>query len=383
MKIPTFWKDVQSRYEDKKQDILSSLMKIEPYKTAVAEYEDVLDLIQSVHSKDLSIKCVAQKKFLVSYLPSNLPLVSLFEYVFLPSYFFKKTSVHIPSQLYEHVEDLLNALHIEDLFPNVSFPKFSKSLFTRVNEGAVDTVIYTGRYCNLEKVLPFYTNSEIFFNGAGINPFVIDDTANIELAVESLVRARVFNSGQDCAAPDIIYIHRSVYSKAISLLKTQLDSLQIGPLQNKSIDIGPVSTRSYEQAKSFLDEHNQNIIYSHHSLFENIVPPHIVEATDDEYIFTEFFSPIFYVSIYDNLSILKKRLDKFDDFQKYTMYCSYFGEKTSIELPGQVLYNISVLDYDDLSHAFGGFSKYTSFHRLDGKMYEKPINVFKELAERM
>lgn len=62
-------------------------------------------------------------------------------------------------------------------------------------------------------------------NGAGHNPIVVTETANVEHAVESTLRVTLQNQGQDCAGPNAILVHDSKLSEFKHILKRKLKQL--------------------------------------------------------------------------------------------------------------------------------------------------------------
>lgn len=49
-------------------------------------------------------------------------------------------------------------------------------------------------------------------------PVIIDETANIECAVNRILFGKFMNSGQTCVTADHLYIHESVYEKFKTIL---------------------------------------------------------------------------------------------------------------------------------------------------------------------
>ncbi|MFN3918578.1 MAG: aldehyde dehydrogenase family protein [Flavobacteriales bacterium] len=59
----------------------------------------------------------------------------------------------------------------------------------------------------------------------GCNPAVIDQTANLKMAVKRILQGKNLNNGQSCVAPNTLYIHESVFDEALLLLKKQTHEL--------------------------------------------------------------------------------------------------------------------------------------------------------------
>ncbi len=52
----------------------------------------------------------------------------------------------------------------------------------------------------------------------GKSPTIIDQTADLETAVQTIAWGKFINSGQTCIAPDHIYVHQSVKEQVCELL---------------------------------------------------------------------------------------------------------------------------------------------------------------------
>jgi len=59
----------------------------------------------------------------------------------------------------------------------------------------------------------------------GKSPAIIDETADLDLAVRAIIWAKVINNGQTCIAPDHLYVQATVQDRVIELFKTHLRRL--------------------------------------------------------------------------------------------------------------------------------------------------------------
>lgn len=57
----------------------------------------------------------------------------------------------------------------------------------------------------------------------GKSPVVIDETADLALAVKTLAWTKFLNAGQTCIAPDHVYVHAAVYERVLELFRRRLD----------------------------------------------------------------------------------------------------------------------------------------------------------------
>ena len=76
----------------------------------------------------------------------------------------------------------------------------------------------------------------------GSDPFIVFDDADLEVAVETAVKARIINSGQSCIAAKRFIIHEKIYKDFVEAVKSKTKKLKIGnPKDN--VDIGPIARR--------------------------------------------------------------------------------------------------------------------------------------------
>lgn len=53
----------------------------------------------------------------------------------------------------------------------------------------------------------------------GKSPVIVDASANLRDAAENIIRAKILNAGQSCAAPDHAYVHRDVVERFVELCR--------------------------------------------------------------------------------------------------------------------------------------------------------------------
>jgi 1-pyrroline-5-carboxylate dehydrogenase len=75
------------------------------------------------------------------------------------------------------------------------------------------------------------------------NPVIVTANADLEKAVEGVVKAAFGYSGQKCSATSRVYVQKKVAEKFLSALKEKTESLVIGDPKEKDTFIGPVIER--------------------------------------------------------------------------------------------------------------------------------------------
>lgn len=90
----------------------------------------------------------------------------------------------------------------------------------------------------------------------GKSPFIVDKSANLQEAVQSLIFSKVLNSGQTCIAPDYVLIDNSVKDEFIQLVNHALiQTFGENPFADTQTDYAKiVSPRHYERLKNFLTD---------------------------------------------------------------------------------------------------------------------------------
>jgi succinate-semialdehyde dehydrogenase / glutarate-semialdehyde dehydrogenase len=144
------------------------------------------------------------------------------------------------------------ALMIEDLFLKAGFP-----------EGAFQTLLIgSGK---VEKILDdprvmaaTLTGSEgagvqvgmaaakrikkVVLELGGSDPFIVMPSANLEAAVSTAVKARIFNNGQSCIAAKRFIVAEPIADEFERRFVSKMEALKVGDPFDESTELGPLST---------------------------------------------------------------------------------------------------------------------------------------------
>jgi succinate-semialdehyde dehydrogenase/glutarate-semialdehyde dehydrogenase len=74
----------------------------------------------------------------------------------------------------------------------------------------------------------------------GNAPFIVCEDADLELAVEGALVAKMRNMGEACTAANRIYVHQSVASEFANRLTARMAALRVGPGMEPDTQVGPL-----------------------------------------------------------------------------------------------------------------------------------------------
>ena len=78
----------------------------------------------------------------------------------------------------------------------------------------------------------------------GSDPFIIMPSADLDIAVETAVRARCVNNGQSCIAAKRFIVADEIYEEFESRFVAEMETMRVGDPMKDATDIGPLATTS-------------------------------------------------------------------------------------------------------------------------------------------
>ncbi len=82
----------------------------------------------------------------------------------------------------------------------------------------------------------------------GNDAMIVCEDADLERAASGAVWAGFSNAGQSCGGVERIYVHENVYEDFLNLLKSKIESLQIGSNEDENADMGVMTTARQVQS---------------------------------------------------------------------------------------------------------------------------------------
>jgi acyl-CoA reductase-like NAD-dependent aldehyde dehydrogenase len=325
-----------------------------------------------------------------TFFPLNLPLYSLVLFGIAPSVFSKNVFIRPPEVMYEILDILWKVLEIPKYFPNILLTPSPRHIFVQLYAADSDVIIFTGKYENAIDIHNKCPEALLVYNGSGVNPFLIFDNGDIDLAVEKAVEMRCFNSGQDCAGPDAFFVPSSKIKEFNEKLISKLNGIKVGPSSDSSVQVGPIRKIAYiDELTKWLVPHKNEIIFGGSiDRKNNLVYPTIVNrkiTIDDKENFHEFFAPYFYVLEYEDLDLLKNlMLSK--SFMNRGMYVSVFGQNDEFERLlsfVRLLRNVIVNDVEYGNSEYGGYGVQSNFLLYGKRKDVHPILISRDIQKSL
>ncbi|WP_455203871.1 L-piperidine-6-carboxylate dehydrogenase [Kaarinaea lacus] len=143
---------------------------------------------------------------------------------------------------------------------------------------------------------------------SGNNAIIIDETADLEIAVPAVVFGAVGTAGQRCTTTRRLFVHTSIYDELIQRLKHAYAQINIGDPLNASTLMGPLidaqAVEEFKQALSEAKKQGGTILYGGDVLPGKgfFVQPTLVEMLQQSAVVKdETFAPILYLMRYTSL----------------------------------------------------------------------------------
>lgn len=372
----------------KREKIIKILLHYESFETAEDEIWRSLDCLENM-STEIEDLSSGKADLMCTFFPVNLPLYSLTIFALIPSFMTNEVVIRPPLLMRKVIQEIWQELGLSSLFPNIKFVDVDRSVFIEAYVSVADVVLFTGRYQNALTVQKACPDALFIYNGAGVNPVIVTDSANIPLAVHKTIEMRVFNSGQDCAGSDIIFVHQKIARDFEKLLVKELDTVKVGGYKDKEVRVGSIVKQDQlVVVQDFLETHSKSVVYGKKIDFKNgIVYPTVVIQPIEEAdlsVTTEFFSPLFYLVIYRNDEDLKKYFSH-ESYTNNAMYVSVFGHSTYVpDIPKSVILQDKIVnDVERGNTAYGGYGPRANFVSHHGHTSSRPILISYEIASEL
>ena len=237
----------------------------------------------------------------------------------------------------------------------------SQRSFLRGQVKKSELVVFTGAYENAERIRGQLDEDQLFlYFGSGVNPFVVGAEADLDTAVDDLLRIRMYNTGQDCFGPDLVLVDNKVADTFLELLCGRVSALRHGDNTDTSSEYGSMFYEdAFTKAFQYLHSNAQHILVGGEA---SITDQHLRPTVLDLPLpvkgeVDEMFAPIFNVSRFSSVDEAIGVLGS-SHFSERSMGAMVYGAPEEVtrflRKRHSVCERTTLLDEDDGNRPFGG-----------------------------
>ena len=189
----------------------------------------------------------------------------------------------------------------------------------------------------------------------GKSPCIVDLDANLEIAARRIVWGKFINAGQTCIAPDYLFVHKSVKSKLLPLLKSAITEMYGETVSESPVYPRIVSDDSVARLKGLMLEGD---IYFGGEVNESdkYIAPTIIDNIDSNSMIMqqEIFGPLLPIMTFNDI------IEVFDYLyaQQKPLALYYFGKSAASVMgktsSGGVCINDTLMHITNHNIPFGG-----------------------------
>lgn len=370
----------------RKDCIVSELQACETYSAAIDEVGRSKVFLETINSQSTFIKN-SNVSYASVFLPLNQPLYSFFLQVFSVALVSERVVFRPPQALQKVYIRIYE--HFQQCFDNIDLFCGTRNDFLNNYVSDSEIINFTGKYENaLSIVRGIKPNQFMIYNGSAINPIVVDSDADIPLSSVLALEACFYNSGQDCMAPAMLFLHDSISDSFIASLKNLVQKLCVDDYSNPKSSVGPlISKDAFQDAVTFINDNEKRVVFGGEYDEERILIYPTAFLYEDCSCICEkiFYAPLILAYVFKDIHEVTCYL-KSPFAQIYKGYISYFGEKSTkvfsedYELP-LLLHNSTLIEYEHPTKEFGGYGDGCSFTCFNGRITAKPILLLRDIYE--
>lgn len=142
----------------------------------------------------------------------------------------------------------------------------------------------------------------------GKSPVIVDPSADIELAAQTLAWGKHVNVGQTCIAPDHIYVHRAVFDRFVDRMRVHLDTWYGEGKAAQDAELGRmINQRHTRRVEGLIEDakaRGARVLYGGVvDLTSHFVSPTLLTdiPADAQIMHEEIFGPVLPLIVYDEI----------------------------------------------------------------------------------
>lgn len=89
----------------------------------------------------------------------------------------------------------------------------------------------------------------------GVAPVIVHQSADLDQAVKAITKGGFYHAGQVCVSVQRVFVHKSIFSKFVSLFKSEMEKLKVGDPTIEDTDVGPlIRPKEVERVTAWIQE---------------------------------------------------------------------------------------------------------------------------------
>ncbi len=379
---------VRRHVAENEDAVMAILTEISPHRTARAELHAFLATLDGAE-EEIRRGRPGSLPLAAVFMPSNIPLYSYALYLLVASLYSDRI-VFRPSSETKSQMLRLHALLAPVHGLPIEMYELSQRKFVTGPVREADLIVFTGKYSNAEVIREGLAEDQLFlFFGHGINPFVIAPDADLAHAAQDVTTIRLYNSGQDCFGPDVVFAPKGRSEEFLRLLSAELASLRFGPNDDPDVDYGPICYDSaLVNCSDYLVRHARHIRHGGRIDLPSrrIEPTVLLWGFDDKIPLDEMFAPVFNVVSYPSARLLRERLASPYFSERALGAMVYGNDPETVRVLSQrhhTCVNHTLLDAEDGNRPFGGFGLRANYISYGGDRHAEPLLMSQAVARNL
>ncbi|MCP2253720.1 Acyl-CoA synthetase (AMP-forming)/AMP-acid ligase II [Prauserella aidingensis] len=379
---------VAGALRERRGELLAVLTEVCDYKTAYGEIDASIAALEGAAAEVTRFEPGPVDQIAV-LMPSNIPLYSYVLYLLIPSLYSRRVVFRPSRRISDQtrkLHELLSGLHG---LPIVLDENDQRTFMAE--EGAASNVlVFTGTYGNAEKIRAKLRSDQLLlYFGQGVNPFIVAADADLQSAVDGLIRARMLNSGQDCFGPDVVYVDAAVGAQFCNLLCRRVEKLRYGTFDDPNADYGAMFyLDAFDASLEFLSKNRDYLAVGGQANFadNHLRPTVLIQPANQTMKPPELFAPIFNVVPFTSLAWLHEAV-MHPYFEERSLAATVYGTlPETVEMLGTrhvVTVNETIIDVENGNLPFGGTGIRANYAAIGKKRYAQPLLISKAVADHL
>ena len=149
----------------------------------------------------------------------------------------------------------------------------------------------------------------------GTGTAIVDDTADLDNAVASIVKGAFYHAGQVCVSTQRVIAHENIYDELLQRLKEAIQKLQVGDPTDPKTEIGPlINPKEIDRIENIINKavkQGAEVVLGAKKLDNNCLEATLITNvnTEMDIVNTEVFGPVLTLSSYSCLKQTVRELN--------------------------------------------------------------------------